>query len=120
MNQDPVISKWIYDANSDADVTETSSAPVTVISPEAQELLRTACSTDGQIFMVRFLGGQHLQAGDRQFIEDRNFRSAAIWEGVLDELERQGFIKAAGHKREIFRVTREGYDFFDSTLKKHS
>ena len=38
----------------------------------------------------------------------------AKWIGALEELEDCGFVQAASYKREVFTVTREGYDYADS------
>ena len=48
------------------------STPIAIISSEAQELLRSAASTDGQILHLKHLGGEQIQAGGRGFVEGNN------------------------------------------------
>lgn len=96
---------------------ELASGPVVTLSQEAQELLRSAASGDGSIMHLKFLGGEQIQAGRRAFVEDSNPRSAATWEGALQELVGKRFVQALGYKGEMFKVTREGYEFFDLHLK---
>lgn len=82
-----------------------------VLSREAQVLLKEAIS-DGQILHVHFIGGTAIQVGGKNLVED-SARSVAIWEGALSELEKSGLVQCANSKREIFRVTRDGYDLAD-------
>jgi hypothetical protein len=90
---------------------------VVTLSAEARDLLRSAAATTGHIMFLKHLGGEHLQAGGRSFIEDRNPRSAAVWKGAIDELRNERLIEDQGYKGEMFRVTREGYEFYDAHLK---
>ena len=69
---------------------------------------------------LRHLSGEHIQAGGRGFVESGSPRSAATWEGALRELVSEGFVQSIGVKGEMFKVTREGYDFYDSHLKEQS
>jgi hypothetical protein len=87
------------------------------LTRESQELLRVAAASDGQIMHIRSLGGTRLQAENRAFIEDRNPRSEAIWMGALQELENRGFVESRGSARQVFRVTRDGYEYYDLNLK---
>lgn len=113
------INQHPHFAQSDAyDATqELVSGPVVTLSREAQELLRNAASGDGNILHLKFIGGEQIQAGGRAFIEDSNPRSAATWGAAIQELVSEGFVQPVGYKREMFKVTREGYDFFDLYLK---
>lgn len=38
---------------------------------------------------------------------------AQFWEGAVDELIRENLLQAVGHKGEMFRVTRQGYEVAD-------
>lgn len=89
------------------------------ISNEAQELLLVASQDDsGHIMHIRVIGGVMIQSNNRQFIEPNNPRSRAIWEGALEELEHNELISEIGHKREIFQITRKGFDYSDILQKK--
>jgi hypothetical protein len=82
-----------------------------VLSREAQVLLKEAIG-DGQILHVHFIGGTTVQAGGKNLAED-SARSVAIWEGALSELEDNRLVQSADPKRQVFRVTRDGYDLAD-------
>jgi hypothetical protein len=72
--------------------------------------------TEPSFIRVGF-GGEQIQAEERSFIEENNPRSVAKWVGGLEELENLGFVQDRGNKGEVFQVTREGYEFYDSFLK---
>ncbi|WP_420237918.1 hypothetical protein ACOBR2_20385 [Telmatobacter bradus] len=111
------LDQYFAQSSSAEAVQELAAKPVVTLSREAQELLRSAASGDGNIMHLKFIGGVQVQAGRRAFVEENNSHSAAIWEGVLQELETKKFVQPLGYKREMFKVTREGYEFFDSYLK---
>lgn len=92
-------------------VSEATGAPS--LSREAQELLLEAVAGGGDILVIAWMGGSTVQANGRNFVEPNDPRSRAIWEGAVDELDRNGLVQPAGNKGEIFRVTREGYDAAD-------
>ena len=81
------------------------------LTREAQILLKEASQDPhGHIMRLHFIGGVSIQTNSKQLLSDNSPREIAKWEGAIDELENFGFIKAASHKREIFTVTREGYE----------
>lgn len=82
-----------------------------VLSREAQVLLKEAVG-DGQILHIHFIGGTTVQAGGKNLVED-SARSAALWEGALSELESNGLVTSVDPKRQVFRLTRDGYDLAD-------
>jgi hypothetical protein len=82
-----------------------------ILSREAQVLLKEAIS-DGQVLHLHFIGGTAVQAGGKNLVED-SARSAAIWEDALIELEGAGLVRTTDPKRQVFRVTRDGYDLAD-------
>lgn len=85
------------------------------ISDPARELLFAAVADSaGRIMYVRYLGGMEISTGGRNFIDDPSPRTAAKWEGAIDELEQLGFILARGTRREAFSVTEQGYAFAES------
>lgn len=91
--------------------TEATGAPS--LSREAKELLLDAVAGGGDILVIAWMGGSTVQANGRNFVEPNDPRSRAIWEGAVDELDQNGLVQSVGHKGEIFRVTREGYDAAD-------
>jgi len=112
LNSNPYFINLLI-ASSGSTKTAVASAIVPTLSREASELLKTAVASGGDIMVLAFLGGSEVQTGGRNFVESGNPRSRAIWEGSVDELERQGFIESSDPKRQVFRVTREGYDAAD-------
>lgn len=88
--------------------------PIPTPSREAAYLLKE-CANDstGQILNLAFIGGHTVQVGGKNLIEDKSDRSRATWISAIAELERFGYIVAVNSKREIFRMTREGYDAAD-------
>lgn len=86
------------------------------LSSEAKTLLKDAVGADGQILCLYMLGGLTIQVGSRNFTAGADARSQAMWEGAVQELENLGLISPLGNKREIFKVTREGYDEADQII----
>lgn len=94
------------------EVTELSSLPD--LSKEAAFMLKE-CAADPQavIMNISYIGGQAIQVRGKNLIEDGNDRSRAIWTSALLELESLGYIEPLNAKRELFRVTKEGYEALD-------
>ncbi len=88
--------------------------PSPSLSKEAAFLLKE-CVADpaGQVLHLSHLSGYVLQVKGKNLIEDGNERSRAIWTAALEELEREGLLSPTGPKRNIFKVTREGYELAD-------
>ncbi len=82
------------------------------LSREAQVLLKEASKDQGgDIMRLQFLGGHFLvQSNGKNFISENTPREHAIWEGAIEELEKKGLIKDRGQKRELFGITREGFE----------
>jgi hypothetical protein len=98
------------------EVTRTEPPLAQRLTEEAKQLLIAACGSSEQravIMYVRTLGGDHIQAGGRGMAVPDDPRSVATWKGALDELEQLGLVEALGYKREVFEVTRRGWEVFD-------
>ena len=80
---------------------------------EARVILKEASSGDGQVVSYRTFGGRSITVNGKSIIPDQNPRTVARWIGGLEDLERLGFIRPLGYKREVFELTREGYDAAD-------
>jgi hypothetical protein len=92
-------------------VLKEATDKIPAMSDEAKTLLvEASLDRSGHILHMRFIGGITVQTNGKQFIEDNNPRSRAAWEGALEELENLDLVKTLGHKREIYQLTREGYD----------
>lgn len=84
------------------------------LSKEAAFLLKE-CGADAQavIMNVSYIGGQAIQVRGTNLIEDGNDRSRAVWTSALLELESLGYIEPMSAKRELFRITKTGYEALD-------
>jgi hypothetical protein len=82
------------------------------ISKEAAELLKQASNDgDGYVIRARHLNGVNVSTNGRDFVEQNNPRSTAVWEAAVDELASARLIKDTGSDGQIYKVTREGYEF---------
>jgi hypothetical protein len=84
------------------------------LSREAAFLLKEAASDrSGQILHLGHLSGTVVQVKGKNLVEDHNERSRATWVGALEDLEREGLIAPTSYKRNIFKVSRQGYEVAD-------
>lgn len=84
------------------------------LSIEAKELLSEAVKDQGgTILRVEYMGGMDIETNGRNFVSDKSARTRALWDGALRELENNGLIEAKSFKRELFDVTRKGYELAD-------
>ena len=85
------------------------------LSAEARQLLVEA-SQDRQRTVMRFRvrDGLHIQTNGKQLVDAGNARSEANWEAALEELCSLGFLKDESYKREVFSVTRKGFELADT------
>jgi hypothetical protein len=97
----------------EATATPTALSNATIqLSIQAQELLLNAVEdNNGHIMHLRHLGGEDIQTNNKNFIEDRSPRSAALWNGAIKELVRLGLISDVGYEGEMYAVTNEGYEW---------
>ena len=88
--------------------------PSPSLSKEAAFLLKE-CVADplGQVLHLSHLSGYVLQVKGENLIEDGNERSRATWTSALEELERDELLVATSPTRNIFKVTRKGYEVAD-------
>ena len=95
----------------DSHIESASSIPdVPPLSREAQILLKEASKDpNGHIMRLPHLGGMIVQSNGKEFLRDNDPRQRAAWEGAIEDLENHGLIKDTGYKRQIFAITREGF-----------
>jgi len=85
-----------------------------VFLPEANTILAAASmSSRPAVMMSSMLSGTELYAGEVGLNITGDERSEARWEGGLEQLESCGFLKDAGYKREVFRLTKTGFEAAD-------
>jgi len=86
-----------------------------VFVPEANTILATASmSAHPSVTLNSSMRRGHvLSAGGKCLNVPGDDRSEARWEGGLEQLENYGFVKDASYKREVFRMTKAGFDAAD-------
>lgn len=113
LNTHPYFKELLQtESNVEAVLTGFSSS-VPELTKEATQLLVEAVAGDGHVAVLAWMGGSSVQTNGKNFVEPDNPRSRAIWEGAVEELVRGDFLQPVGHKGEMFRVTRQGYDAAD-------
>jgi len=94
-------------------LTTTAGRKTVELSDDSVELLTAAASADGHIMYMRYMGGANIQVGNQNFMTSNSPREEARWKAAIEELLSFRLIEDAGHKREIFRLTKSGYDAAD-------
>jgi len=100
----------------DALLTSTPRKETVELSDDSAELLTSAASTDGHILYMKYGGGANLSAGNRNFMPSHSPREEARWKAAVEELLNYGLIEDKGYKREIFQVTKSGYEVADQII----
>lgn len=101
---------------------EVVEQPKNQISRDAAILLVYGANySTGQIIMLRTLGGLSITGGKWNFVnQNGGAREESRWEDAVIELENNGFITDLSYKRQIFRITIEGYKAADEIKEKLS
>jgi hypothetical protein len=83
------------------------------LSEEARQLLLDAARDPrGRVHYLR-LEITVLQTNQKDFLTDQCPRTLATWKAALDQLEGFGLVEPQGYKREVFAMTRRGYEVAD-------
>jgi hypothetical protein len=82
------------------------------LSQEAKILLATAAKDPaGLVLFERFGTSVDLHSnGNSLFTDKGDHQTLVTWESALDELTQQGLLVALGDRREMFEITKQGYD----------
>lgn len=92
----------------------TPSRAVPTLDEAATALLvEAAADKTGTILKLNMVGGLTVQTNGKQFVEKSNPRSRAIWEAAVNDLEAKGLIETSSPKKDVYRVTNEGYTHAD-------
>jgi len=102
------------DVSTDNDAAVSSPSMPTLSDPAKRLLIETSLDPNGHILMVRYLGGMSVQTNGKNFIEQGNPRSAAMWEGAVHELCELTLLQERGNKGEVFGITDQGYCVADA------
>ncbi len=97
----------------DVVATPKIKSTVSELSNEAKAILTVAAKGDGLIMHLKHLGGELIQTSGKSLIPDADARTIARWVGGLEDLRRRRYITDVGHKSEVFKVTREGFEAAD-------
>ena len=80
------------------------------IPVEPAFLLVYAAAGNGQIMKIQTLGSPtQVSASGKEFMADMSQRESARWVEALDLLITWGWVKAVGHKGQIYELTGTGY-----------
>jgi hypothetical protein len=88
-------------------------ADVKISGKAAQLLAHAAKDNNGVIAAVSRRLGTHIQTNGRSFGDPSNARDVAEWEAALRELEDHRFIEPVSVERQVFKVTKRGYEAAD-------
>lgn len=86
------------------------------IPDEGIRLLSAAVESGGQIIRSTTFSGMSISVCSKNFISSQDHKKIVEWEDILEKLQQRNFIKAVDLKRELYKVTKAGYDF----VEKHS
>ncbi|HEY9226309.1 MAG TPA: hypothetical protein VIP11_06670 [Gemmatimonadaceae bacterium] len=115
LNEAPFIGACDAENGDASEIRVGRAAAPPALSREAQQLLKMAGQDpQGTILRLSYGGGTTVQSNDHVFTEDTNARSVALWEGAIEELESHGFLRAGSAQREVFSLTRKGYEAADT------
>jgi len=95
---------------------ETPAQEIAAGLSEESKLLLSEAAKDprGDIMNINTFDGRSIQTNGKNFIIENTPRSRALWESVMNELEEYSLIESANYKREIFKVTKLGYEVADT------
>lgn len=110
LNQDEYFTA-VSPASSSEVSALSSLGDIPTLSREAQALLKEASRDPrGVIGHLLHSGGLIIETNEKNFVPDNDPRARAVWESALEELEREALVVDKGYKREVFGLTRRGYD----------
>ena len=97
-------------------VTSNEERELLVFSPEANTLLAAAVLDErGIVSVSRTRSGHEVIIKRVCYSRGNDPRSESRWEDGIIQLERVGFIVDLGNKREVFRLTKKGFEGTDQT-----
>lgn len=111
------IRQEMQNAPADAQVTTTEEKKM-FLTEDATELLMNATKdSNGQIWALRTIMGLEVSTNGKDYILPTSGpREEARWVGAIDELEKYGLVRDSSGERQVFAVTRKGYEAADKVL----
>lgn len=82
------------------------------LSKEAQVLLKEAAAdSSGLVLFERYGASVDLHTNGVSLLTSKDdHRALALWESALEELLNDGLLVSRGERREVFEITKQGYD----------
>lgn len=103
------------------DLTPTTEICIKLTSDAEKLLIEGSRDPSGQIVVIEVMGGTIITVNKSSFLTPADGpRMEAKWKGALSELENWGFVEAASYKRQVFKLTREGYEYADKLTEAKS
>lgn len=112
-----VNSEPIFEVDTSFELDDISTPTLTIaekLSDEAKTLLKEAVNDPhGNILSISSHDGKTIQTNGKNMNHENTPRSRALWESALKELEENGLIECPNYKREVFKITKLGYEVAD-------
>ncbi len=110
LRDNPYLRDLLSEAATDIEIVPADTRHIT-LRHEAVTLLRSAATAkNGLIMTLRAMDGYHVKAGNESLFDGQSPREEARWRAAVDQLESYGLTEDINGKREIFRLTDQGYD----------
>ena len=118
INQHEYLQSLIGTAPSRAEEQRPSTRNVTISGDGVDILLAVSNDRHGHLYRISSMSGVAISSGGKSFIDEGDRRSEARWEAALEELENYDLIRDAGHSREVFQLTANGYKAADQAKER--
>jgi len=111
LNKDEYFKNDDVLADSKIEQYKTGVPDIPNLSKEAKILLKEGYKdSQGNILYLPTLSKTVIATNNKDFVDDNNPRTEAIWTAAVEELESEHLIADRGHKREVFGITKRGYE----------
>lgn len=94
-------------------VTESRTTLPSLSTEERIALKEASIDSNGNILMIRFIGGTLIQTNGKQLVQSNERREIAKWESAITGLLDKGLLVKRDSKGEIFEITNLGYQIAD-------
>ncbi len=104
-------SKRFNSINNNSILQTTIAQTMPQLSEEAKILLKEgSADMKGVILHLDSLDVSMIQTNNKKLFSGTDPKERAIWSGAMEELEKNGLIKAKNHKKQVYELTRKGYE----------
>lgn len=96
--------------------------PNYILDEKAIKLLKETIEDENNnyILYLKTLSGRTIQCGNGRFVinsENIGEREMAYWEDSFNNLIKYNFIADIGNKGEVFKILKNGYEYYDTAIK---